>query len=121
MNNKKVLFIGFSAALAGLLFGIDVGVISGALPLIKQTFNISDLMLEFITSSMLIGAAAGALISRWISYQIGREKFHYNKRNYFCCYFSYFCTGSKCSNSFNCQIFSWNRPWYRQASTHLYI
>jgi len=35
---KKLIiyFIGFTAALAGLLFGLDVGVISGALPFFEE-------------------------------------------------------------------------------------
>jgi hypothetical protein len=39
---KKLIiyFIGFTAALAGLLFGLDVGVISGALPYLKNEFKL---------------------------------------------------------------------------------
>ena len=51
------------AALAGLLFGLDIGVISGALPFIAKTFGVGDQMQEWIVSSMMIGAAVGALAS----------------------------------------------------------
>ena len=42
LRKKLVIyFIGFTAALAGLLFGLDVGVISGALPFLKNEFKLS--------------------------------------------------------------------------------
>ena len=37
----RIYFIGATAALAGLLFGLDVGVISGALPFLKDDFKLS--------------------------------------------------------------------------------
>ena len=57
-----VYFIGFTAALAGLLFGLDVGVISGALVFIKAQFlsdlpaQAADARAEFIVSALLWGA-----------------------------------------------------------------
>ncbi|MGA7879635.1 MAG: hypothetical protein WCD63_02090 [Terrimicrobiaceae bacterium] len=51
-----VYFIGLTAALAGLLFGLDVGVISGAEDFIQQDFKISDDAIEFIVSSLLWGS-----------------------------------------------------------------
>jgi SP family galactose:H+ symporter-like MFS transporter len=75
-----VYFIGFTAALAGLLFGLDVGVISGALDFIKKDF-LSDLsplkadsQAEFIVSALLWGAVAGTLISGYLSGRFGRRK-----------------------------------------------
>jgi SP family galactose:H+ symporter-like MFS transporter len=35
-KDLRVYFIGFTAALAGLLFGMDVGVISGVLPFLNK-------------------------------------------------------------------------------------
>lgn len=61
------------AALAGLLFGLDIGVISGALPFIAKHFQVGDQMQEWIVSSMMVGAAAGALGSGWMARAIGRK------------------------------------------------
>lgn len=51
------------AALGGLLFGFDTGVISGALIFIQQTYSITTLTQEIIVSSAVLGALAGALSS----------------------------------------------------------
>jgi len=69
-----VYFIGFTAALAGLLFGLDVGVISGANHFIQQDFKISDRMVEFIVSALLWGAVLGAAVSGFFSDHFGRRK-----------------------------------------------
>ncbi len=69
-----VYFIGFTAALAGLLFGLDVGVISGANDFIKREFNISDEQLEFVVSALLWGAVVGAAGSGFISARFGRRR-----------------------------------------------
>jgi len=69
-----VYFIGFTAALAGLLFGLDVGVISGAEGFIKKDFKVSDRTIEFIVSALLWGAAFGALFSGILSNHFGRRK-----------------------------------------------
>jgi len=61
------------AAVAGLLFGMDTGVISGALPLIRNEFHITQGTEEWIVSSMMFGAAIGALGSGWISRVLGRK------------------------------------------------
>jgi len=61
------------AALAGLMFGLDIGVISGALKFIGDTFQASDLAKEWIVSSMMIGAAAGAVGAGFLSYRLGRK------------------------------------------------
>jgi MFS transporter, SP family, galactose:H+ symporter len=58
-----VYFIGLTAALAGLLFGLDVGVISGAQGFIQKDFQVSDDAIRLIVSALLWGAAFGALFS----------------------------------------------------------
>ena len=39
-NKTMTFFVCFLAALAGLLFGLDIGVIAGALPFIANEFQI---------------------------------------------------------------------------------
>ncbi|WP_084637737.1 sugar porter family MFS transporter [Paludibacterium yongneupense] len=72
--NFQVACVGILAALAGLLFGLDIGVISGALPFIAATFRLGDVMQEWIVSSMMFGAALGAVGSGWLSFRLGRKK-----------------------------------------------
>jgi len=69
-----VYFIGFTAALAGLLFGLDVGVINGANEFIEKEFKIGDREIEFIVSALLWGAVFGTLISGFISSHFGRRR-----------------------------------------------
>ncbi|WP_322033812.1 sugar porter family MFS transporter [Paraburkholderia sp. J76] len=61
------------AALAGLLFGLDIGVIAGALPFIAKDFQVNDHVQEWIVSSMMVGAAAGAVAAGWLSFRLGRK------------------------------------------------
>ncbi|WP_284709437.1 MFS transporter [Escherichia coli] len=46
-------FVCFLAALAGLLFGLDIGVIAGALPFIADEFQITSHTQEWVVSSMM--------------------------------------------------------------------
>jgi SP family galactose:H+ symporter-like MFS transporter len=62
------------AALAGLMFGLDIGVISGATQFIQHEFAVSDHVIEWIVSSMMLGAAAGALLAGWMSAALGRKR-----------------------------------------------
>jgi len=68
-----VYIVAFTAALAGLLFGLDIGVISGALKFIAKAFSASTLQQEWVVSSLLFGAVGGTLISGIISKKYGRK------------------------------------------------
>ena len=54
--------IGISV-LAGLLFGFDTGIISGAILFVQSTFSLGHLMIEIVVGSVLLGALLGALCS----------------------------------------------------------
>jgi MFS transporter, sugar porter (SP) family len=69
-----VIFTCVLAALAGLMFGLDIGVISGATQFIQTEFGISDHMIEWIVSAMMLGAALGALAAGWMSAALGRKR-----------------------------------------------
>ena len=62
------------AALAGLLFGFDTGIISGALLFIEKDFVISTEMKELIVSSVLLGAMIGSLLSGRLTDRFGRKR-----------------------------------------------
>ena len=68
-----VYFVGLTAALAGLLFGLDVGVISGANEFIQKDFGVDDRTIENIVSALLWGAVFGVLISGFFSLRLGRR------------------------------------------------
>ena len=62
------------AALNGLLFGFDTGVISGALPYIQQSFSLSTFLQEVVTASVLVGAMVGAASGGRLADRFGRRR-----------------------------------------------
>jgi sugar porter (SP) family MFS transporter len=61
------------AALGGLLFGYDTGVISGAVIFIKKEFGLSTFPQELVVSMVLAGATIGALIGGRLADRFGRR------------------------------------------------
>ena len=70
----NVLLMAVVAATGGLLFGFDTGVISGAIPFLKQYWHLQDADVEWITTTVLVGAIVGALVSGKLSDYLGRKK-----------------------------------------------
>ena len=70
---RHTFVTGGVAALAGLMFGLDIGVISGALQFIGDAFHASDIAKEWIVSSMMFGAACGAIGAGVLSFRLGRQ------------------------------------------------
>jgi sugar porter (SP) family MFS transporter len=62
------------AALGGLLFGYDTGVISGALLFIRQVMALSPTLQGIVVAIALAGAAIGAATAGYISDRIGRRR-----------------------------------------------
>lgn len=63
-----------TAALGGLLFGYDTGVVSGALLYLKKEFGgLSSFQQELVTSLLLVGCMIGAFAGGRVADRIGRR------------------------------------------------
>ncbi|MCB0909655.1 MAG: sugar porter family MFS transporter [Nocardioidaceae bacterium] len=72
-GNGLLIRVSVIAAIGGLLFGYDTGVISGALLYIKDDLNASTFEQEAIVATLLLGAMLGAALSGWLADKIGRK------------------------------------------------
>ena len=73
-SNKIVYKVCVIAALAGLLFGLDIAYVNGSLPLIAKDFNITSTAEQgAVAGLLLLGAAIGAFFSGGISKRFGRK------------------------------------------------
>jgi MFS transporter, SP family, galactose:H+ symporter len=73
-SNTFVYVAAAFAALGGLLFGYDTGVISGALTFIQKSFALSTIHQELVVAVVLIGACVGALSGGRFADRFGRRK-----------------------------------------------
>ncbi|HIN27175.1 MAG TPA: MFS transporter, partial [Candidatus Marinimicrobia bacterium] len=73
-NKNQLLIFSTVAALGGLLFGFDTGVISGAIPFIKLEFYLNSYQEGFAISNLMIACVIGALIAGPIADWTGRKK-----------------------------------------------
>ncbi|MCP9319265.1 sugar porter family MFS transporter [Acetobacter persici] len=69
----RTIIIGILAATGGLMSGLDIGVISGALDFVAETFHASTFAQEWIVSAMMAGAAIGAILAGWLARLGGRK------------------------------------------------
>ena len=68
-----VLLVASVAALGGLLFGYDTGVISGAILFITRDFGLDTRAQEFTISVVLLGCIAGSAVTGALADAIGRR------------------------------------------------
>ena len=73
-HSRFVYVIAAIAALNGLLFGFDIGVISGALLYINDSFTLSPFLEGVVTSSVLVGAMLGAATGGTLADRFGRRR-----------------------------------------------
>lgn len=68
-----VVVIALVAAIAGMLYGYDTGVISWALLELTEEFNLTAGLKQMVAASILLGAVVGALTCSWLSDRCGRR------------------------------------------------
>lgn len=72
-GNGMLVRISIIAAIGGLLFGFDTGVISGALLYLKKDLHAGPVAQEWIVSVLLLGAILGAIGSGYLADRISRK------------------------------------------------
>ncbi|MEO6912522.1 MAG: MFS transporter [Candidatus Baltobacteraceae bacterium] len=70
MYNRLLLAV---AGLGGLLFGIDVGIIAGALPYLEATSGLDPSQLSFIVAAVLLGSVISSLFAGALADWVGRK------------------------------------------------
>ena len=72
--NTTLVLVAFVASLGGLLSGFDMGVISGALLYINQTWPLSAFEQGWLVSSAIVGSVIGAAANGALADIYGRKK-----------------------------------------------
>lgn len=72
-HRRTVYIFAMVAALGSLLFGYDVGIISGAELYLRKDFSLNPLSEEVVVSAILIGGTIGAGVSGKLSNALGRR------------------------------------------------
>src|SRR5215471_16297334 len=68
--NRFLLLV---AGLGGLLYGVDVGIISGVLPYLEATSSFSPSQLSFIVAAVLLGSVISTLFAGLLADWMGRK------------------------------------------------
>ena len=73
-SSGYLYFICLIATMGGLMFGLDIAIISGAVPFIQPYFGWNELQLGWGVSSLLVGAIAGSFGSGILTDKFGRKR-----------------------------------------------
>ncbi len=76
LDNAKVgynRFLLLVAGLGGLLYGVDVGIIAGVLPYLKDTSEFNPSQLSFVVAAVLLGSAISTLFAGVLADWMGRK------------------------------------------------
>src|ERR1039458_10326014 len=68
--NRFLLLV---AGLGGLLYGVDVGIIAGALPYLEATSGLTAGQISFVVAAVLLGSVISTLFAGALSDWMGRK------------------------------------------------
>ncbi|WP_078577540.1 sugar porter family MFS transporter [Salipaludibacillus agaradhaerens] len=68
-----VILIAVSAGVAGLMYGFDTAVISGAIGFLAENYSLSPAMQGWVISCVMIGGVLGVALSGFLSDKYGRK------------------------------------------------
>ncbi|MGH9328686.1 MAG: MFS transporter [Terriglobia bacterium] len=69
--NRFLLFV---AGLGGLLYGIDIGIIAGALPYLEATSGLTAGQISFVVAAVLLGTVISTLFAGVLADHMGRKR-----------------------------------------------
>ncbi|MGH9446966.1 MAG: MFS transporter, partial [Terriglobia bacterium] len=69
--NRFLLLV---ASLGGLLYGIDVGIIAGALPYLEATSGLNAGQISFVVAAVLLGTVISTLFAGLLADRMGRKR-----------------------------------------------
>jgi len=72
-NKLFVISISLVAAMGGLMFGFDLGIITGVIPFITKQFNLQGFALGWVVAIFELGCMAGTLIIAHFANKYGRK------------------------------------------------
>jgi predicted MFS family arabinose efflux permease len=72
-NRRYNRFLLLVAGLGGLLYGVDVGIIGGALPYLQATSKLTNSQLSIIVAAVLLGSVISTLFAGMIADWLGRK------------------------------------------------
>jgi MFS transporter, SP family, solute carrier family 2 (myo-inositol transporter), member 13 len=72
-SSKYNRFLLFVAGLGGLLYGVDVGIIAGALPYLEATSGLNAQQLSFVVAAVLMGTVISTLFAGALADLLGRK------------------------------------------------
>jgi len=67
-------FLKLVAGLGGLLYGIDVGIIAGALPYLEATSGLNAGQISFVVAAVLLGTVISTLFAGLLADRMGRKR-----------------------------------------------
>ena len=76
LDDKKIFYNRFLllvAGLGGLLYGVDVGIIAGALPYLQATSHLNAGQLSFVVAAVLLGSVISTLFAVLLADWMGRK------------------------------------------------
>lgn len=73
-HNRSAFGLAFVAAIGGLLFGFDLGLIGAANVYLRDQFQLSDAEFGFATASAVLGCVVGPAFGFWLCDSISRKR-----------------------------------------------